>query len=202
MPLVIGSHFRPAAAAEGAPAVAFTARAMNRDGYGNLCEFVSLGRVHGQAGSYRLAPLDLDHPEALDTHQRNCPTASRSCRPTSRPTSSASTRRLNGSRAFGASVALTLHARAMDDITQASSNASPRDGVPVVATNWLLMHVRSRKPLQGVLTEIRGRRPVSECAYELAANAEGYLRLRLACPPLSRRRDRGKPARRSALSRR
>jgi error-prone DNA polymerase len=82
-----------------------------------------------------------------------------------------------GDRAW---VALTLHARAMDDIHRGVvERVAARHGVPVVATSWPLMHVRSRKPLQDVLTGIRVGRPVSECGYELAPNAERHLRSRL-----------------------
>jgi len=45
-PLIVGSHFR-LTAADGAPALAFTALAMNRDGYGDRCDLVSLN-AHAQ----------------------------------------------------------------------------------------------------------------------------------------------------------
>ena len=41
------------------------------------------------------------------------------------------------------------------------------------------MHVRSRKPLQDTLSAIRLGKPVAECGYELAQNAEQHLRARL-----------------------
>lgn len=69
LPLIIGSHFR-LTAADGTATLAFTALAMNRDGCGNLCELVSLGRMRGKKGSYRLAPLDLEHLEPPYTHLR------------------------------------------------------------------------------------------------------------------------------------
>ncbi|ABO60024.1 error-prone DNA polymerase (plasmid) [Burkholderia vietnamiensis] len=182
MALIIGSHFR-LTAADGAPALAFTALAMNRDGYGNLCEFISLGRMRGKKGTYRLAPLDLEHPEAPYTHLRGLP----DCIAILSPDFPANEQRLDAqvewfARVFGdrAWVALTLHARAMDDIHRGVvERVAARHGVPVVATSWPLMHVRSRKPLQDVLTGIRVGRPVSECGYELAPNAERHLRSRL-----------------------
>ncbi|MCA3824079.1 MAG: PHP domain-containing protein, partial [Burkholderia sp.] len=182
MPLIIGSHFR-LTSADGAHALAFTALAMNRDGYGNLCEFISLGRMRGKKGKYRLAPLDLEHPEAPYTHLRGLP----DCIAILSPDFPANEQRLDAqaewlARVFGdrAWVALTLHARAMDDIHRGVvERVAARHGVPVVATSWPLMHVRSRKPLQDVLTGIRVGRPVSECGYELAPNAERHLRSRL-----------------------
>lgn len=155
MPLIIGSHFR-LTAPDGAPAIAFSALAMNRDGYGNLCELVSLGRMRGKKGTYRLAPLDIEHPEAPFTHLRGLP----DCIAILSPDFPANERRLDAqvewiARVFGdrAWVALTLHARAIDDIHRGVvERVAARHGVPVVATSWPLMHVRSRKPLQDVLT--------------------------------------------------
>ncbi|MFA8329351.1 error-prone DNA polymerase [Burkholderia ubonensis] len=182
LPLIIGSHFR-LTAADGSAALAFTALATNRDGYGNLCEFVSLGRMRGKKGAYRLAPLDLEHPDPPYTHLRGLP----DCLAILSPDFPANEQRLEAqvewfARVFGdrAWVALMLHARAMDDIHRGIvERVAARHGVPVVATSWPLMHVRSRKPLQDVLTAIRIGRPVSECGYELPQNAERHLRSRL-----------------------
>jgi len=182
LPLIIGSHFR-LTAADGSPAIAFTALAMNRDGYGNLCELISLGRMRSKKGTYRLAPLDLEHPEAPYTHLRSLPDTIAILS----PDFPANEQRLGAqvewfARVFGdrAWIALTLHARAMDDIHRGVvERVAARHGVPVVATSWPLMHVRSRKPLQDVLTAIRLGRPVTECGYDLAPNAERHLRSRL-----------------------
>ncbi|MDD1493931.1 error-prone DNA polymerase [Burkholderia stagnalis] len=182
LPLIIGSHFR-LTAADGSPAIAFTALAMNRDGYGNLCELISLGRMRSKKGTYRLAPLDLEHPEAPYMHLRGLPDTIAVLS----PDFPANEQRLDAqvewfARVFGdrAWVALTLHARAMDDIHRGVvERVAARHGVPVVATSCPLMHVRSRKPLQDVLTAIRLGRPVAECGYDLAPNAERHLRSRL-----------------------
>ncbi|MPV65508.1 error-prone DNA polymerase [Burkholderia sp. BE17] len=182
LPLIIGSHFR-LTAADGSPAIAFTALAMNRAGYGNLCELISLGRMRSKKGTYRLAPLDLEHPEAPYTHLRGLPDTIAVLS----PDFPANEQRLDAqvewfARVFGdrAWVALTLHARAMDDIHRGVvERIAARHGVPVVATSCPLMHVRSRKPLQDVLTAIRLGRPVAECGYDLAPNAERHLRSRL-----------------------
>ncbi|NIE81841.1 MULTISPECIES: error-prone DNA polymerase [unclassified Burkholderia] len=182
LPLIIGSHFR-LTAGDGSPALAFTALAMNREGYGNLCELVTLGRTRAAKGTYRLAPMDLEHPEAPLEHLRGLP----DCMIILTPDFPANEQRLDAqlewaARVFGdrARVALTLHARAMDDIHRgAVERAAARHDVSVVATSWPLMHVRSRKPLQDVLTGIRLGRSVGECGYELAPNAERHLRSRL-----------------------
>jgi len=57
--------------------------------------------------------------------------------------------------------------------------AGQRCGVPLVAAGNVHMHVRSRKPLQDVMTAIRLGQPVAECGYALQPNAEAHLRARL-----------------------
>ncbi len=52
-------------------------------------------------------------------------------------------------------------------------------GVPLVATGDVHMHVRSRKPLQDVITAVRLRKPVAECGFALQPNAERHLRQRV-----------------------
>ncbi|HDR9141222.1 TPA: error-prone DNA polymerase [Burkholderia vietnamiensis] len=182
LPLIIGAHFQ-LTRADGAPALAFTALAMNRNGYGNLCEVVSLARMRSKKGSYRLAPLDLEHPEPPFTHLRGLP----DCIAILTPDFPADEPRLASqlewfAQVFGdrARIALTLHARAMDDIHRAAvERVAERLDVRVVATSWPVMHVRSRKPLQDVLSAIRLGRPIAECGYDLAPNAERHLRSRL-----------------------
>ncbi|MCA3239606.1 MAG: error-prone DNA polymerase [Curvibacter sp.] len=56
--------------------------------------------------------------------------------------------------------------------------AGQRSGVPLVAAGHVHMHVRSRKPLQDVMTAIHLGQPVAECGYALQPNAEAHLRTR------------------------
>ena len=57
--------------------------------------------------------------------------------------------------------------------------AGARCDVPLVAAGNVHMHLRSRKPLQDVMTAIRLGQPVAECGYALQPNAEAHLRARL-----------------------
>ncbi|MEI7297037.1 error-prone DNA polymerase [Paraburkholderia tropica] len=182
IPFIVGSGFT-LTNPDGTSALCFTALAMNRNGYGNLSELITVARMRADKGSYRLAARDLDHPEPAQTHLRALP----DCIAILSPDYPADEGRLNtqmewfaatfGERAW---VALTLHARAMDDLHRGVvEQVAARHGVPVVATGQPVMHVRSRKPLQDVLTAIRVGRPVSECGYDLAPNAEQHLRSRL-----------------------
>jgi error-prone DNA polymerase len=156
---------------------------MNRNGYGNLSELITMARMRADKGSYRLAARDLDRPDPAQAHLRALP----DCIAILSPDYPADEGRLDAQVAWFAEtfgdrawVALTLHARAMDDIHRGVvEQVAARHGVPVVATGAPVMHVRSRKPLQDVLTAIRLGRPVSECGYDLAPNAEQHLRSRL-----------------------
>ncbi len=55
---------------------------------------------------------------------------------------------------------------------------SQRTGIPLVAAGGVLMHVRSRKPLQDVLTAVRLGQTVADCGLALQVNAEAHLRSR------------------------
>ncbi|MFX1689772.1 error-prone DNA polymerase [Paraburkholderia sp. A2RI-6] len=182
IPFIVGSEFA-LTNADGSHALRFTALAMTREGYGNLSELITLARMRAEKGSYRLATRDLDHPEASHGHLKGLP----DCIAILIPEYPANEARLDAqlewfAATFGerARIALTLHARAMDDLHRgAIERAAARHAVPVVATGAPVMHVRSRKPLQDVLSAIRLGRPVAECGYDLAPNAEQHLRSRL-----------------------
>jgi len=181
--LLVGAHFR-LTNSDGSPALAFTAIAQNRDGYGNLSELITLARTRTAKGTYLLYPHDLDHPDPPYAHLRALP----DCLIIVTPEFPAKEARLDAqaewaARTFGEDrcwVGLTLHARALDDIHRnVVLDVAERHGLNVVATGKVLIHVRSRKPLQDTLTAIRLNRPVTECGFELAPNAEQHLRSRL-----------------------
>ncbi|TWO69033.1 DNA polymerase III subunit alpha [Caenimonas sedimenti] len=66
-----------------------------------------------------------------------------------------------------------------DDLWLATlADAGARVQVPLVAAGDVHMHVRSRKPLQDVITAVRLGRTVAECGQELQGNAERHLRQR------------------------
>ena len=65
--------------------------------------------------------------------------------------------------------ALWLHA--LERVAQAT-------GVPLVACGNVHMHVRSRKPLQDVVSAVRLGLPVAACGFHLQVNAETHMRAR------------------------
>ncbi|HVZ43376.1 MAG TPA: error-prone DNA polymerase, partial [Ramlibacter sp.] len=82
---------------------------------------------------------------------------------------------------YGASLwlAVELPYLADDDLWLSQMREAARaSGVRLVAAGNVHMHVRSRKPLQDVITAVRVGKPVHECGMELQANAERHLRRR------------------------
>jgi error-prone DNA polymerase len=182
LPLVIGSYFQ-LRNADGSPAFGLILLAQNREGYGNLCELITLARTRAPKGEYRLTPQDLSRPDRDNAHLRGMPDCLAilvPAFPAREEALEAQIEWLDETFPDRAWVGLVLHQRAMDDIHRgALEYVANRQNVPVVALGNVVMHVRSRKPLQDTMTAIRVGRPVYECGYDLAPNAEQHLRSRL-----------------------
>lgn len=149
--------------------------AQNMNGYGNLAEFITRLRRASEKGTYRLARDDIEPGALLDCLVLASPRrGSRQDQVTEVATW------LDGR--FGGRCWLAVQRlRILSDemwlhrLRQASAAA----GVPLVAAGDVHMHVRSRKPLQDVLTATRIGKPLTECGYALDPNAERHLRTRL-----------------------
>ena len=180
--------------------------AIDRNGYGNLSELITLARMRCQKGSYRLTRADLDgRPQpagaippsagAID-HLAGMP----DCIALWIPARDADDARLEADAEWFSTTfadrppppnqAATFvprrawiaveHTHRMDDplVLQRLADLADRTGLRCVATGNVQMHVRSRKPLQDTLTAIRLNRPVADCGDALAPNAERHLRTR------------------------
>jgi error-prone DNA polymerase len=175
-PLIVGSQMRVGD-------MLLVALATNRNGYGNLCELITLGRTRAAKGSYLLHPDDLAAPRGKLAHLRGLPDCELLLAPAYGVDTATLARQAEWLRAtFGerATLALTLLHHARDERHRALVQAvAGVHGLPVAATGDVCMHVRSRKPLQDALSAIRLGKPVAECGYQLAQNAEQHLRARL-----------------------
>ncbi len=154
--------------------------AANRKGYGHLCALITRGRTQAQKGSYRLERSDLEQglagciailippvspaanssPEWSEIHGQACFVAER----------------FPGSAWIAAELSCGPNDRARLDELRVLAKKS---GMPLVAAGDVHMHVRSRRPLQDVLTAIRLGVPVHQAGHALHPNAERHLRLRL-----------------------
>ena len=182
LPLIIGSYFQ-LRNADGSPAFGLILLAQNREGYGNLSELITLARTRAPKGEYRLTPHDLSRPDRDNAHLRGMPDCLAilvPAFPAKEEALEAQIEWLDETFPGRAWVGLVLHQRAMDDIHRgAIEYVADRQNVPVVALGNVVMHLRSRKPLQDTMTAIRVGKPVHECGYDLAPNAEQHLRSRL-----------------------
>ncbi|MDX3905247.1 MAG: error-prone DNA polymerase [Pigmentiphaga sp.] len=182
LPLILGSQFRLEDDA-GNPCLELVLLAMNKEGYGKLSELITLARSRAPKGSYRLRPDDLARPRAEYEHLRGMP----ECLALLVPAHGIEAGHLGEQADWLAAtfpgrcwLALSLLNRAGDGRHRDTVESVARErGLPVVATGQVEMHVRSRKPLHDTLCGIRLRRPVAECGYALAINAEQHLRARV-----------------------
>ena len=190
--LIIGSEMQltlPSKGAAPADAAALGERharlvllAQTRRGYGNLSQWITVARRRAQKGSY------LAHPSDVEGKVPNAPmlTGLPECLALLVP---------NVDQPFEqvfvhamwlktwfqdrAAIALELLHRAGDEeLLDRVRRVAEVSALPIVAAGDVLMHVRSRKPLQDTLTATRLGLPVSQCGWRLQPNAEAHLRSR------------------------
>jgi error-prone DNA polymerase len=170
LPLIIGSQFRLADAP-----FTLVVLAQNLDGYGNLCEFISKLRMSAPKGTYRL-PLEQVTRKELDD-----------CLVLVAPDRGAShdelvkVARWMLTHFIGRCWLAVELLQMLDDEMHLFKLRQVEEltAIPLVATGDVHMHVRSRKPLQDVMTATRIGRPLTECGKELQPSAERHLRTRL-----------------------
>ena len=144
-------------------------------GWGNLCEFITAARSKAPKGDYEVSWdgsdfASLEHCEVLLVPPRAM----------SFEALCAHAMRLKKNFPDRLWIALELLHGLDDDLWQHKlESACAQTGVPLVAAGNVHMHVRSRKPLQDVMTAVRLGKPVAECGFELQPNAEAHLRARL-----------------------
>ena len=180
--LVVGSQIR-ITPEDGSNAFTLLILAMNKNGYGNLSELITVARTRADKGSYLARPRDIADPGGELSHLKGLP----DCQIILAPDYGITYEKLERQAAWllqcapgRARIAMTLHHRVHDEIHKAIVNAVAAEyGLPVTATGDVCMHVRSWKPIQDTMTAIRIGVPVAQCGYQLAQNAEQHLRSRL-----------------------
>ncbi len=180
--LLIGSEFG-LTDQDGESFCTLVAIAMNREGYGNLCELITLARSRSPKGSYRLHPDDFTAPCAELAHLLHLPDCVLLLVPQRAATLAQTLRAAHWLAGFAAQrawLALELWQGGSDELQIDALRAIARaSGLPLVAAGGVLMHVRSRKPLQDTLSAVRLGRPLSACGRALEPNAERHLRTRV-----------------------
>ncbi|MCP3706620.1 error-prone DNA polymerase [Paraburkholderia sp. CNPSo 3274] len=167
----------------GAPFCTIVALAMSREGYGNLCELITLARSRAAKGSYRVHPADFTAPETGFEHLKHLRDCVLLLVPQRTATLAQTLRAAHWLAGFAAErawLALELWQTGGDDTQiEVLRHVSQESGLPLVAAGGVLMHARSRKPLQDTLSAIRIGEPLASCGRALEANAERHLRSRV-----------------------
>ena len=180
--LVIGSQMA-ITPEDGSPPFNLIIVATNKNGYGNLSELITVGRMRADKGTYLVRPRDIAQPVGDLVHLRGLPDcqfilAPKYCAPYDEVERQAAW--LLQTAPGRVRIALTLHHRTKDAQHRAMiAGISDEFAIPMVATGDVCMHLRSYKPLQDTMTAIRHGIPVAQCGYKLAPNAEQHLRSRV-----------------------
>lgn len=159
--------------------------ARSRAGYGELCELITRLRARPDPAAGRRYRVHVDDWDALgfDSHEVLALLVPwrEGLRPEDPAMASCLAQRLRWLRERFAACWLTVELlHRLDDYLwlEQLGEAGRAAGVPLVAAGGAHMHLRSRKPLQDVLTAVRLGRPVAECGFALQPNAEAHLRTR------------------------
>ncbi|MGE0290473.1 MAG: error-prone DNA polymerase [Bradyrhizobium sp.] len=149
--------------------------ARNLEGYGNISEFITSLRRASAKGTYELALNQLRGINLQDCLALVAPR--RGLLPGQIAQVADWAQREFEDRCW----MLALRERVLGDEMwlYRLREASAATGIPLVAGGDVHMHVRSRKPLQDVLTATRLRVPLTECGDGLQPNAERHLRTKL-----------------------
>jgi error-prone DNA polymerase len=158
--------------------------ARNRAGYGNLSALVTLGRRRAEKGSYRLSRADLagwDGGGVPDCLALWVPASVTRVGVGDTAICADDARWLAAHFPGRAWIAFERHLRPDDHerLTRLRELAAATQ-LPLVAAGDVHMHARSRRPLQDVLTALRGNTTVAAAGAALFANGERHLRSRLA----------------------
>lgn len=164
--------------------------AQTRRGYGNLSHWITVARRRAAKGSY------LAHPGDVEGKVPNAPVLAGlpECLALLVPDASQSFEEVFAHAMWlktwfqdRAAIAIELLNRPGDaHLSRVVQRVAGFTGLMIVAAGDVLMHARSRKPLQDTLYATRLKKPVSECGAQLAMNAEQYLRSRSRISSLCR----------------
>jgi error-prone DNA polymerase len=165
--------------------------AQSRRGWGNLSQWITLARRRAPKGQYLALAADVEGRTPKAPMLAGLPGCAALLLPQPlQPFETVFAHAMWLKTWFGpqrAFIALELlHGPHDDELADTVERVSQATGLPVVAAGAVLMHARSRKPLQDVLTATRLRRPVAACGRALEPNAEAHLRPRARLAALYR----------------
>ena len=157
--------------------------AQSRRGYGNLAQWITVARRRSGKGQYRALVSDLEGRVPHAPFLAGLP----GCFAILLPQAQQSEQTVYAHAMwlktwFGverSAIAIELLHRPHDALRLATlPRVADLVGLPLVAAGDVLMHSRSRKPLQDMLSATRLGLPVADCGFALETNAEAHLRSR------------------------
>jgi error-prone DNA polymerase len=180
--LIIGSEMQLHLPDSGTPHARLVLLAQTRRGYGNLSHWITVARRRAGKGSY------LAHPGDVEGKVPNAPTLAGlpDCLALLVPHAGQPFEEVFAHAMWlktwfqqRAAIAIELLHRAGDpELVDMVRRVAHFTDLPIVAAGDVVMHLRSRKPLQDTLTATRLGLPVAQCGLALASNAEQHLRSR------------------------
>src|SRR5258706_211631 len=180
--LIIGTQMQLTLADSAAPHARIVLLAQTRRGYGNLSHWITVARRRAAKGSY------LAHPTDVEGKVPNAPTLTGlpDCLALLVPNASQPFEEVFAHAMWlktwfqdRAAIAIELlHRAGDDDLLDVVRRVANFTGLPIVAAGDVLMHLRSRKPLQDTLSATRLAEPAAQCAVHLESNAEQPRRSR------------------------
>lgn len=180
--LIVGSEMRLTLPDSGTPHARLVLLAQTRRGYGNLSHWITVARRRADKGRY------LAHPGDVEGKVPNAPTLAGlpDCLAMLVPDVSQPFEEVFAHAMWlktwfqdRAAIAIELLHRAGDDeLVAMVRRVAHYTGLAIVAAGDVLMHLRSRKPLQDTLAATRLNTPVAQCGWQLSSNAEQHLRAR------------------------
>lgn len=154
--------------------------AQNKQGWGNLCECITLARRRAAKGRYTALVTDVEGRNIQAPHLAGMP----GCLVLLLPQPDATAESLFAQAMWlktwfpGRAWIVAPRPLGLDDELRLwlVEQAAERTGLAIVASASPVMHTRHRKPLQDVLTAVRIGTTVAEAGFALQMNAEAYLR--------------------------
>ncbi|GAA5444254.1 error-prone DNA polymerase [Microbulbifer sp. NBRC 101763] len=158
--LICGSYLR---LQDGGKAVLL---APNKSAYSELCQLISTSRLRAEKGQYKIFQEDL---------LKICSETIAIWLPEPEKVSIPEPIKQHFDGRLYIAYSNLLNADS-NKLAQDLAQLSKQENIPLVATNAILMHCRSRKPLQDVLNANFHNCTLNELGYQLQQNAERYLR--------------------------
>ena len=157
--------------------------AQSRRGYGNLSHWITLARRRAGKGDYLAYAADVEGKSPRAPTLAGLPGCAALLVPHPlQPFETVFAHAMWLKTWFGPERAFLALERLLgphdDQLQDTVARVAQATGLTVVAAGDVLMHARSRKPLQDVLTASRLRLPVAACGHGLEPNAEAHLRSR------------------------